>query len=900
MRAALIAILLTCATTHVRAAVNAAKGQPYLLWSPPVSGSDVHGREKFGGCRAWYRGQLTDGFVGEPDHRRANDWVRFPQSCGPVCVIDLGGSRRVLGVAVHALGGGPRNLAFPTAVRVEAFGSFPPSNERKCLGWSTFGFPHTKGEGKLSIKELRVQTDPREARFMRIEVNGRRNAGLWITEIEVLADEHGTTPLASPPTLPENVALRANYSTSAEPYEKYPDRTGKELTDGVFAGAFEKHSAWAAWPRRAEVDVELPQEERVSSAELGALGGRKWGIDFPKRVELYALDAKAQGQVWLRLGMVQGGGAPKELEGRFAMRRYFMSFAPIQASQYRLVATGGMIFLDEIVLGAARAQTADAPVGGVSRPRPLHRSQKSGSGTPRSAHSPRRVGEPVLREAATPSSHGPRGAMCEVEDCTGARVVADGAAVGAKASRLESGHKLTFRAELAPGDYVVRVRARPTKPDVFNAVVLRVNGHELQPLCVTMPPFTRQRRYFRLTEPGARVELSLREGSPVIVDRFRIEPAFEAARIRELKPLCMDTTLVEHGEPKARIVVPSAGQFAAHASRLAATVERLSGATLPIVRDVEVQSEAYAKHAHVVLGTYMNNRQVWPLAPNSWGRPPLPKPGEFALITYHNPMGLGRNAVALLANEDEGMDQALAALEAKLTPGSTLRLPHLYVPSPAKLTDERKRETIVEAGKWTRQHLRSFLTRWKRYGPEGFRLLAYRFFECLDSKDAVRVDLYHAGFADAELQKLICCWDRWEEDPCFSDLERLAITNVLYDVARFCQFPYGRYLWGLKGNREPEVLLDFARKQKPRLRWNHQTFPAYSLLTAGQYFGKYYSLPEAPIWLELAKIGFEPMRHAAKPGEDCWGYQDITMIHTLRYFTAIGDEDYLNSGSEVP
>ncbi len=471
--------------------------------------------------------------------------------------------------------------------------------------------------------------------------------------------------------------------------------------------------------------------------------------------------------------------------------------------------------------------------------------------------------------------------------------VKDKAAVEAAAARLRPGDKLAFAAPLAPGDYVMRVRARPTQPDVFNAVEVRVNGVALEPLCVTVPAFTRHRRYFHLGEPGAEIELSLREGPAVVVDRFRIAPAFENARIKKLKPMHMDTTLVANGQPAARIVVPDDGRFDAHARRLAQMIETRAGAALPVVRSRDVKRGDYAKFAHLVLGTYLNNPHVWELHPNAWGRAAAPEPGAFAVRTFHNPMGLGRNAIALLASDAAGMDKALAAVEPKLA----AVMPKLTLPEPPALTDARKREIVVEAGKHMRQNLRGFLTRWKRYGPEGFRLLAYRYFEHMDSRDTIKTDLYHSGFADAELHKLVTCWDQVEETGYYNDLERLAITNALFEIAEFCQFPYQKYLWGQRRRMSAAELLAFARQQKPALRWNHQQFPAYSLFTAAQYFGTYYRLPEAAAWFELARICFEPMRAASKAGEDCWGYQDITMVQCLRYFAAIGDADYLRSGA---
>ncbi len=351
MRFGRLTVLLACLQAAALAADNAAAGRPYLLQPAPARNSDP----AFASGRAWYRGELTDGVVATADARKAA-WVQFPQSCGPICTIDLGREQRVVGVAVHALGGGPGNIAFPIAIRVDALAA--ALDVGQTIGWATFNFPHEKGKGRLSVKRLTASAKPTTTRFVRVEVNGRRNASLRVSEIEVLVEPAPGGALAEPEPLPRNVALGAQYTVSTPALPSNPDRGGKELTDGQYAGAFEKHGAWARWRGRVEVDVTLPREEKVARAGIGALGGNVWGIAFPRRIEVYAL----AGNVWLRLGAAAGGGVPKPLEGRFAVRRYAFEFAPIRASRFRFVVTGTYIFLDELTLGAAE----DRQVAGVS------------------------------------------------------------------------------------------------------------------------------------------------------------------------------------------------------------------------------------------------------------------------------------------------------------------------------------------------------------------------------------------------------------------------------------------------------------------------------------------------------------------------------------------------------
>ncbi len=187
------------------------------------------------------------------------------------------------------------------------------------------------------------------------------------------------------------------------------------------------------------------------------------------------------------------------------------------------------------------------------------------------------------------------------------------------------------------------------------------------------------------------------------------------------------------------------------------------------------------------------------------------------------------------------------------------------------------------------------MNRWKAFTDDIFLLLGYRYIEYKDSPDTIR-QVSGDGFIDAELFKILCRFDRSEHNGLLTRLQRLQLTNTLLHMSEQCA---GIFDWNCcqekgvaKGHHPPEERTRILSERPPTIANNHQTFPTYSILTAGDYFSKYYDLPEAEQWLRWADLFMKGQLLTSKPQCDCWGYQDITMTHTARYAAATGRWDY--------
>ncbi len=207
----------------------------------------------------------------------------------------------------------------------------------------------------------------------------------------------------------------------------------------------------------------------------------------------------------------------------------------------------------------------------------------------------------------------------------------------------------------------------------------------------------------------------------------------------------------------------------------------------------------------------------------------------------------------------------------------------------------------VQSGIWIRTgDIRHLQRDWKYYPDDTFVLLGYRYLEYLDSPDTIR-QVAGDGFIDAETQKIVGAWDRREHHGSVPRLESLQLTNLILLMARKCD---GVFDWNCcqvpgvpKAHHPPEERTRILTERAPTVAHNHQTFPTYAIASCGDYFGKYYGLPEAQDWLMWADLFMRGPLASSKPMEDCWGYQDITSIHVARYAAVSGRWEWFDTTS---
>ncbi len=483
-----------------------------------------------------------------------------------------------------------------------------------------------------------------------------------------------------------------------------------------------------------------------------------------------------------------------------------------------------------------------------------------------------------------------------------------GALAGATKKRVEGASKdqavllagtdaaLTLSLTLPAGAYSVQVRAKAKDPDTFNEVLITAGGQALRPIYPTNPVFTRMKGHFQRTASGkVDIRLTLKAGSGVYVDQVRVFRQDLDYRFKQLRPLHLTTTLAEAGKPLCQIVLPDDGSCRDVAARLAEAIAKRCGAAPAIRPSAEIKPADFQRRHLVLLGDTYSNVAILRTSPRTWAHVRRPEQGAFDLMTIHNPLGTGKNVVVVGGRDAGTIAQAADELIRRLPDGPTVTIPRIWLPPwPKPMPREKLKQLMVDSGRWIRQGaIRTLQNRWKAKGIEGFRLLGYRYIEYKESADTI-TQRRDDGFSDAEFYKVISAWDRFEEDPYFTDAERLELTDAMWRFLKMCIDPFGRYVAG-GHHLELSEIAKRVRAATPTIRHNHQTFPATSFQYAADYFGTYHDLPEAKDLRALAKIVFDGQRPCAKPQCDCSGYQTITMAHMVRHAVSQGDWDYVNS-----
>jgi len=671
-----------------------------------------------------------------------------------------------------------------------------------------------------------------------------------------------------------NHALGRPYRVSPAPADAYADAGGPqpyapdalyrgELTDGISGPANYKAAEWVGWrdtsyrePITVEIDLGEPAwVDRIEVTICGAGGN----VEPPERIDISVIGPDFPYAVPVQVAQVRGDEPYSPAEAR--VYAWALDGLGMRAQRVRLdfqEPTWSYLFVDEIrALGGAAAQPGMLPV------------------------------EDLTLEA-------------EQGDTTGDVVEVVGAV--ASAVRLDAaGEELAFEMPLPAGDYTVRVRSLAVEPDTFSEVALTAGDYGMRPQAITNSVFTWQRSHFTQPEDGpATITLSLLEGAGVYLDLVRIHRLTLNETIAELYAFERDTTLVADGECRCLIAMGDNGEFAGQAAALADEIERRSGARPPIRRGDEVTEDDFRATNVVALGTRETTFAILRSAPEAWRSiPSPPDDGEPQLFVDVDPRGAGVNTLVVGGADEAQMQRSLDALLDRLQGDSTVVYPWELLPAPEYADDrEHYRQIAVASGEWIRTgDIRHLQRDWKYYPDDTFVLLGYRYLEYLDSPDTIR-QVAGDGFIDAETQKIVGNWDRREHHDSFARLERLQLTNLILLMARKCA---GVFDWNCcqvagqpKSHHPPEQRTEILRARSPIIAHNHQTFPTYAIAACGDYFGKYYGLPEAQDWLMWADLFMAGPLQSSKPMEDCWGYQDITSIHVARYAAMTGRWDWFD------
>lgn len=485
-----------------------------------------------------------------------------------------------------------------------------------------------------------------------------------------------------------------------------------------------------------------------------------------------------------------------------------------------------------------------------------------------------------------------RAKMLEAEGFTELRGTEDredeGATGGQAVLLAKRDAEVAVRFQAVAGTYVCALRCK-ARSSGSNSVFVHLGGQRLRPLFAPVEEWGEPRFEFRIDEAGEHVlSFTLRESPGFSVDWLRVE----VCPILMLKPLFVETNIAVDGEPAAAIVAPASIPNSVVAE-VVEDVRGKTGAVLPVRRPESVSGGA--ETSLIAVGGVNDNeliRWLW-----GWGYtrcgPKRPGPGGYVVETVHDPFGTGKNVVVLGGMDEAGLRQAVERFCELVPEGPTARIGHVVE------VVEKKRSFLVAPKPDFIEYEKGRMATWLRTGAERrlaktsigygavyyqnghaewaelFKHGLYRLRERMLERN--KLDL---GFRDAWLYRLVRTWDLVEEMPHITDEDRLRITNYILDLVCDCR------------------KAGYFRKMKPGvIRWNHQTVPALGMLWAGEYFWKYYRLPEAKEWSALARTCFEPQLQAFKPLEDAQGYQWGTLTQVLTYTHASGDYTYYRSNS---
>ncbi len=465
----------------------------------------------------------------------------------------------------------------------------------------------------------------------------------------------------------------------------------------------------------------------------------------------------------------------------------------------------------------------------------------------------------------------------------------------------QPGDALDVTLPLTAGDYTIRAHSCAVELDTFSELAVSANGTPARAHPVTNAFFTWQRSHFTQDADGpATIALALIEGPGIRVDQVRVHRLDLNEPIATLREFTPDTVLVADGESRCLIAHDDEGDYADQASALADLMEQRAGLRPAVVSGAAVTADDLRERHVIGLGDRTTNFALLRARPNLWNFIPVPpEDGSAQIYVAVEPLGTGTNVIALGGTTADQVAASVAEFTGRLQGDTTLVYPFELVPPPGLTADrERYRQLAIDSGKWLREGaLRTIFNRWKAFSDDLFIMFGYRYLEYLDSSDTIQ-RASDAGFIEAETYKIISRFDRSQHNGAMDQRQLLQMTNVMLRMARECENAFD---WNCcqepgvkKRHHTPEECDRILSERTPAIANNHQTFPSYSILTCGDWFAKYYDLPEARRWIDWASTFMLGQLLSAKPQCDCWGYQDITMLHTARHAAIVGDWDYFS------
>ena len=305
---------------QVRRAPNLARGKPYRI-IPPFDATypDTGGTELTDG-------QLTERGFGDG---KTVGWYGGTQA---TVLLDLGATKTIDAVRVHAQGGGYAAVHYPATIGAWAS---EDAEEWTLLAQAEpakeITFSENVQEELNELAWLRLDFAPTSARYLELRFVPR--GWLMLSEIEALSGD-------------ENMAAGCAYHFTPAPKsgQKYADN-GARFTDGEYSrggGGWKKAVGWDEV--NPEIVVDLLRPADISLVRVHCLGGGNGAVFFPRSI---ALSTSLDGEEWSEETVVDEH--PAEDGKEFLTAFMGVTLEPRQARYVRLrVDRKGWAMLDEI------------------------------------------------------------------------------------------------------------------------------------------------------------------------------------------------------------------------------------------------------------------------------------------------------------------------------------------------------------------------------------------------------------------------------------------------------------------------------------------------------------------------------------------------------------------------
>lgn len=358
------------------------------------------------------------------------------------------------------------------------------------------------------------------------------------------------------------------------------------------------------------------------------------------------------------------------------------------------------------------------------------------------------------------------------------------------------------------------------------------------------------------------------------------------------------------------IVAPEEPEWHALAVELAERLAEATGGAVPEVRAPQQERFSNGWEGDVILlGHLGNNVELSRLygmrfaMVDSW----LPGPGGLWVCTVVDPFGLGDHSLVVGASDLDGARDGIDVVIEAIAEGTVPRLhesvladsvletlPNGGATDAAYLESERAAlqgalDALVPStdDEQDAKKLHSILNELRIVG-EAHLLTA----------DAGFAELYHllmVGYTDFLLahpseatdqlnnnrnmwtngEELISVWAMMETTDLFSDAERAAVLEAM------------QLTFAANSN---DGYLHSAEPEAPR--WNHEAYPALSLVAGASYFRRHHDLPEADEWYELGDRIFQGSTSVISLDEGADYLMHLPII-TMDYAMLTGQYEFL-------